>query len=72
MARRRTKRDATRPLRGLAPHFTRDGSPKTPYRTQAEAASAAQLAWSINQVELDTYRCDYCHQWHVGRRFSRD
>jgi hypothetical protein len=53
----------------VASHFTRDGSPKTPYRTRSEAASAAQLAWTLNGIDLDTYRCDYCHQWHIGRRF---
>ena len=53
----------------MASHVTRDGSPKKAYRTQSEAASAAQLAWTVDHVDLDTYRCDVCHQWHIGRRF---
>jgi hypothetical protein len=53
-------------------HFTRDGAPKSAYRTEREAQSAAQLAWTINRAELDAYRCDYCHQWHVGKRFRDD
>lgn len=56
----------------MASHFTREGTPKNSYRTQAEAKSAAQLAWTLNGAELDTYRCDYCHQWHMGKRFRDD
>ncbi len=50
-------------------HFTREGTPKNAYRTEAEARSAAQLAWTFDRVDLDAYRCEYCHQWHIGRRF---
>jgi hypothetical protein len=50
-------------------HFTREGLPKKAYRTQREAASAAQLAWTLHRAELSTYRCDHCHQWHMGNRF---
>jgi hypothetical protein len=67
MARRRPS--PSHPRRALAAHFTREGRPKTPYRTQSEAASAAQLAWTLERAELSTYRCDYCHQWHIGKRF---
>ena len=38
----------------------------------ATDASAAQLAWTMNGAELNAYRCDYCHQWHVGKRFRDD
>ncbi len=69
MKRRRRATPSTQPLGRLATHLTREGSPKTAYRTRAEAASAAQLAWTLNKVDLETYRCDYCHQWHIGRRF---
>jgi hypothetical protein len=72
MKRRRKKPESTRPLGRVSSHFTREGTPKSPYRTQAEAMSAAQLAWTLNGAELDAYRCDYCHQWHIGKRFSRD
>jgi len=53
-------------------HFKRDGTPKRPYRTKHEAAEAAQLAWTLQRAELDTYRCDHCHQWHIGRRFREE
>lgn len=56
----------------MASHFTREGTPKNGYRTNAEAQSAAQLAWTLNGAELDTYRCDYCHQWHMGKRLRED
>ncbi len=68
MNRRRRTRPLTRPIGRVASHFTREGTPKAAYRTREEAASAAQLAWTLNGAELDTYRCDYCHQWHIGRR----
>lgn len=69
MKRRRRATPSTRPVGRIASHFTREGAPKAAYRTRAEAASAAQLAWTLNGAELDTYRCDHCHQWHIGRRF---
>jgi hypothetical protein len=56
----------------VASHFNRDGTPKNAYRTQAEAASAAQLAWTLSGVDLNTYRCDYCFQWHIGKRYRED
>jgi hypothetical protein len=56
----------------VASHFTREGTPKNPYRTEREAQSAAQLAWTLNGADLNAYRCDYCHQWHVGKRFRDD
>jgi hypothetical protein len=63
------KRRAPReqPTPRFPPHFTREGRPKKSYRTQSEAASAAQLAWTLEKVDLGTYRCDQCHQWHIGR-----
>ncbi|HVA52703.1 MAG TPA: hypothetical protein VNF05_04240 [Acidimicrobiales bacterium] len=68
MNRRRRTHPLTRPIGRVASHFTREGTPKAAYRTREEAASAAQLAWTLNGAELDTYRCEYCHQWHIGRR----
>jgi len=56
----------------VASHFTREGTPKTSYRTETEAKSAAQLAWTLSGADLNAYRCDYCHQWHVGKRFRDD
>jgi hypothetical protein len=69
MKRRRRPASATRPVGRVASHFTREGSPKAAYRTQDEAKGAAQLAWTLNRLELNAYRCEYCHQWHIGRRF---
>ena len=71
MKRRRPIHRAT-PVGRVASHFTRDGLPKNAYRTQNEARSAAQLAWTLNGVDLDTYRCDYCFQWHMGKRWRDD
>lgn len=67
-ARRRPSRPSA-PRGRVTSHVTREGNPKTPYRTQREAQAAAQLAWTLHRAELDTYRCDYCHQWHIGKRF---
>ncbi|NNN02764.1 MAG: hypothetical protein HKL87_02050 [Acidimicrobiaceae bacterium] len=53
-------------------HVTREGRPKVAYRTRTEALSAAQLAWTINRADLEAYRCDYCHQWHIGGSSRRD
>ncbi|MBU6496495.1 MAG: hypothetical protein KGR42_08840 [Acidobacteria bacterium] len=47
-------------------HVTREGRPKVAYRTRTEALSSAHLAWTLHGAELDAYRCDYCHQWHIG------
>jgi len=69
---RRRRPVTTRPLGSIAGHFKKDGSPKNAYRTEAEAKSAAQLAWTLNGVDLSTYRCDHCHQWHMGKRFRED
>lgn len=66
---RRDRRRLTRPVTSLGGHFKRDGTPKKRYRTQQEAASAAQLAWTLEKIDLQTYRCDQCHQWHIGRPF---
>jgi len=66
---RRTRRLESRPLGRSSSHFKHDGTPKKSYRTQSEAASAAQLAWTLEGVDLNTYRCDHCYQWHIGRRF---
>ncbi len=69
MKSRRPRRLERRPPSRSSSHFKRDGTPKKPYRTQQEAASAAQLAWTLEGVDLSTYRCDHCFQWHIGRPF---
>jgi hypothetical protein len=72
MKSRRRPKPPTRPLGRVASHFSRDGTPKNSYRTQSEAKSAAQLAWTLSGVDLDAYRCDYCFQWHIGKRYRDD
>jgi hypothetical protein len=67
MKRRRTRLPLTRPLGRIASHFTTEGTPKKAYRTEREARSAAQLAWTLEKLELNSYRCDHCHDWHIGR-----
>lgn len=56
----------------MSSHFKADGTAKKAYRTRAEAASAAQLAWTLEKVDLNTYRCDHCHLWHIGRSSRED
>lgn len=63
---------AVRPLGRLGSHVNRDGKAKNSYRTQAEARDAAQLAWTLHRAELSAYRCDLCHQWHIGGRGRDD
>jgi hypothetical protein len=72
MKSRRRPTPATRPIGRVASHFNRDGTAKNAYRTQAEAASAAQFAWTLSGVDLNTYRCNYCFQWHIGKRYRDD
>ena len=72
MKRRRRPPTPTRPLGRVTSHFTREGTAKKQYRTQSEARGAAQLAWTLNRVDLNAYLCDHCHQWHIGKRFRDD
>jgi len=72
MPRRRRPLPVKRPLGRVASHFTREGTPKSSYRTRQEAEQSARLAWTLNGVDLNAYRCDYCHQWHIGKRFRDD
>jgi hypothetical protein len=71
-SRRRRPRIASRAQGRVSSHFTREGAPKTSYRTEQEAKSAAQLAWTLNGAELNAYRCDFCHQWHIGNSSRED
>jgi len=72
MKRRRRPAAPTKPLGRVASHFTKEGTPKSSYRTESEAKGAAQLAWTLHGVDLNTYRCDYCFQWHIGKSFRGD
>lgn len=68
VAKRRVRRPAPPPLPASG-HFRRDGVPKTRYPTEREAKDAAHLRWVLDKVELDTYRCELCDGWHMGKRF---
>jgi hypothetical protein len=72
MKRRRRPLSPARTSIPISSHFTREGTPKNAYRTEQEAKSAAQLAWTLDRAELNAYRCDVCHQWHIGKRFRDD
>ncbi|HQT99679.1 MAG TPA: hypothetical protein PLG60_04165 [Acidimicrobiales bacterium] len=72
MPRRKRALPRTHPLGRVASHFTREGTPKTTYRTRQEAEQSARLAWTLSGVDLNAYRCDVCHQWHIGKRFRDD
>jgi hypothetical protein len=72
MKQRRPRRLERRPPSRSSAHFKRDGTPKKAYRTQQEARSAAQLAWTLDGVDLNTYRCDHCNQWHMGKSFREE
>ncbi|HWD97030.1 MAG TPA: hypothetical protein VG246_11475 [Acidimicrobiales bacterium] len=72
MKRRRRHIPAAPRSARVSSHFTREGTAKNPYRTEQEAKSAAQLAWTLDRAELNAYRCDVCHQWHIGKRFRED
>ena len=70
--RRRRPEPPSRPLGNVTGHFTKEGSAKKRYRTQAEARSAAQLAWTLSGVDLTSYRCGHCHMWHIGKGSRED
>lgn len=50
-------------------HVDSEGRAKKAYRTEREARDSAHLSWILNNVELNSYRCGVCHQWHNGRPF---
>jgi hypothetical protein len=57
---------------GLGAHWRGDGTPKTSYRTQGEAAAAADERRTDSGAELNVYQCDFCAAWHMGKRGGRD
>lgn len=42
-------------------HFKRNGRPKHPFHTQAEAREEA-----ARSNKASAYRCKFCNCWHVG------
>jgi hypothetical protein len=57
---------------GLGSHWRADGAPKTPYRTQSDALTAALVRRQESGVELNVYRCDVCSSWHMGNPVRGD
>jgi hypothetical protein len=70
VARRRPPRstDTHRRLGVDGSHWRADGRPKVRYPSQAAALSAADERRDEAGGELNTYRCDFCGGWHMGRR----
>ena len=48
-------------------HVKADGTPKARYTSEREAADVAQLQWVEHKVELSTYQCQICQDWHLAR-----
>jgi hypothetical protein len=63
------KRVPHRPLSIGSSHWRADGAAKVSYDTQADAMTAAQ--WADTDIELTTYRCDFCSGWHLASRSPR-
>jgi hypothetical protein len=61
----RHQTDAHR-MAGLGSHWRADGLPKTAYRNQADALTAALVRRQESGVELNVYCCDVCSAWHMG------
>ena len=73
MPRRNNPRSAPRPenaagdrISALGTHWRADGAPKTAYRTQSDALTAALVRRQESGVDLNVYRCDVCSAWHMG------
>ncbi len=73
MPRRNNPRNTQRPESpakdrpsGLGTLWRADGAPKTPYRTQSDALTAALVRRQESGVDLNVYRCDVCSAWHMG------
>lgn len=51
----------------VSEHFKRDGKPKVGYDTR-EAAERER----VRSKKKSTYKCKFCHRWHVGGRGKGD
>jgi len=51
----------------LGEHWRADGLPKTAYRSQSDALTAALVRRQESGVDLNVYRCDVCAAWHMGK-----
>jgi len=70
-AQRRETDNGTR-MAGLGSHWRADGAPKTAYRSQSDALTAALVRRQEAGVELNVYRCDVCSAWHMGNPMRGD
>jgi hypothetical protein len=55
----------------LGTHWRADGAPKTSYRSQRDALSAADERRQESGADLNVYCCDFCGAWHMGNRGGR-
>jgi len=62
---RRSANEADRPS-AMGAHWRSDGAPKTAYRSQSDALTAALVRRQESGVDLNVYRCDVCSAWHMG------
>ena len=49
----------------IGEHFKRDGRPKHPYSSKAEAKRAA-LRLRGYEHDVHVYFCQFCQQWHLA------
>lgn len=69
--RRRTRPPRTAAVRiPLRAHWRADGLPKTSFTTQEDANRASLRLRLEEGADLHPYRCELCHDWHLGN--SRD
>lgn len=45
----------------VSEHFRHDGKPKVGYTTREKAEKER-----VRSKKGSTYKCKFCHQWHVG------
>lgn len=65
--RRRPKRMASTPLNLGGTHWRTDGAPKAGFMSEAEARLEANRLWIEERIDLNTYQCDFCGAWHMGK-----
>jgi hypothetical protein len=49
-------------------HWRSDGQPKTRFPSEDEANRSALRLRLEAGADLDPYRCELCHGWHLGNR----
>jgi hypothetical protein len=46
--------------------FLRRCDGKRVYRSEQEAEHGRFLIYGVNALDYNSYRCEFCRQWHVG------